>query len=88
MSAPKKVDRINLRAVMGDHTVSLDPPRGHSGGTVGLTLTPDSPLTYGYEEAFARLDQQSLGRLLHWLQTGEALDKDDPRIPEPFGGAS
>jgi hypothetical protein len=34
----------------------------------------------------AHLDRQSLGRLLHWLQTGEALQRDDPRIPEPFGG--
>ncbi|WP_100499378.1 hypothetical protein [Geodermatophilus chilensis] len=80
------IDRINLRAHTGDHTVSLDPPRG-TDDRVYLSMAPDSPLTYGYEDAGTYLDRQSLGRLLHWLQTGEALDRDDPRIPEPFGGS-
>lgn len=79
------IDRINLRAEAGDHTVSFSPPRAN-GERCYVGLEPDSALTYGYEYAVTHLDRQSLGRLLHWLQTGEALDRNDPRIPEPFLG--
>lgn len=81
------INRLNLRALNSDHTVSFDPPRGPHGERVYVSLEPDSPLTYGYEEAATHLDRQSLGRLLYWLQTGETLGRDDPRIPEPFTGA-
>jgi hypothetical protein len=80
------IDRINLRGPMSDHTVSLGPPRRSD--RVWLNLTADHPLECGYEETGVYLDEQSLGRLLHWLQTGEALPRDDPRIPKPFGDAS
>jgi hypothetical protein len=80
--------RINLRAATGQETVSLEALRYTTKGTIGLSIAPDSPLDAGYEEAFARLDTQSLGRLLHWLQTGEALPRDDPRIPQPFQKAT
>lgn len=76
-------DRLNLRASTADHTVSIDPPR-YARDRLYLTLTPDSPLTYGYEEAGTHLDKQSIGRLLYWLRTGVALPRDDARIPEPF----
>jgi hypothetical protein len=88
MSGEAPVDNLNLRASTGQETVGFRLSRfGGNSGMVDLDIEPDYPLDVGYESAFARLDRQSLGRLLHWLQTGEALPRDDARIPDVFGGA-
>jgi hypothetical protein len=80
------MDRLRMRARAGSETVSFESAdrRGVPSDQVLVRIEPDDQLDAGYYEAFARLDRQSLGRLLHWLQTGEALPRDDVRIPEVF----
>lgn len=80
---PEPTRRINLRADRSDHTLSIVRHK-HGSRSWSVTLDPDEPLTYGYEEAATRLDDQSIKRLLHFLLTGEApvADADLPDLPE------
>lgn len=74
-----------MRAATGQETVGFALSRfGGNSGMVDVDIQPDSPLDVGYESAFARLDTESLGRLLYWLRTGIALPRGDERIPTPF----
>lgn len=83
VSDDRRIDQLILRGKLADHSVSFSPPRGQSERTY-VSLEPDSPLTYGYEEAATHLSQEDLGRLLYWLRTGEALPVGHPLIPIPF----
>lgn len=84
------IDKLHMRASAGGETVTFESAgrRGIVSDRIHVRIEPDDQLDAGYYEAFARLDRQSLGRLLHWLQTGEALPRDDERIPDVFGQSS
>lgn len=79
------IDRLHMRHRIGNETVTFEPSRfDRDVGTVDVRIEPDDQLDAGYYEALARLDRQSLGRLLYWLRTGEALPRDDGRLPPVF----